>query len=189
VPPAPARTGPASADRRAELNQLVLQRAFEPEVGLGVAVVVGDLAVTAGSVEADRLGEVIGGVEADSGAAVAAGDRLQLGQQLARNASAAVSGRHVHALHLGHVGIEVADPAEPGRLVVDLDQEKDAGGGRQVTRWAGGDLCLEVDSQGCVGLADEIRVEGRHRRIVGGGGFELRVPHKATLMSIRFHQV
>ena len=78
---------------------------FEPEVCFRILVVCGDLVVAGGSVEANGGGEVVAGVEADSAAAVFERDLVEAGEDLATEASAAKGGCHVHALHLGDVGV------------------------------------------------------------------------------------
>lgn len=94
------------------------------------------------------------------------GDLVEVGKDAAAEAGAPVGGSHVHALHLGHLGVEVADPAETGGLSVDAGYEEDPVWRHQVSRGAGGDLLVEVDSrllavvdQRPVSLADEVGVE------------------------------
>lgn len=101
------------------------------------------------------------------------GDFVEAGEDAAAQAAAAVEGRHVHALHLGDVGVEVADAAEPGRFAVNERKEEDAVRRNQVGWRPFGDLLVEVDpgplavvDQRPVGLANEVGVKRLNPRIV-----------------------
>lgn len=164
--------------------QLVVfsQRAFEPEVGFRVLVVGGHFAVAGGEVEADGGGEVVGGVEADRPAAVFEGDLVQPGEDAAAEAGAPVGRRHVHALHLGDLGVEVADAAEPGRLAASEGEEEGAVGRHQVSGRAGGDLGVEVDprffavvDKRPVRLPHEVGVEVQNAGIVALDRFKKEI--------------
>jgi hypothetical protein len=100
-------------------------------------------------------------------------DLVEAVEDSAAEAGAAVGGCHIHALHLGDLGVEVADPTEAGGLSVNAGYEEDAVGRNKVGWRTGGDLLVEVHSrflavvdQRPVGLADEVSVERLHLRIV-----------------------
>lgn len=112
-------------------------------------------------------------------ATVFQGDLVEAGEDAAAEAGAAVGGCHVHALHLGDLGVEVADTAEAGGLSVDAGDEEDSIGRNEVSRGPGGDLLVEVDSrlfavvdQRPIGLADEVGVERSHLWIVPMNGLQ-----------------
>lgn len=101
------------------------------------------------------------------------GDLVEAGEEAAAEAGAAEGGDDVHALHLGDLGVEVADAAEAGGILIDVRQQEDPVRWRKVGRRAGGDLSVEVDprlfpvvDQRPVGLADEVGIQRLNLRIV-----------------------
>lgn len=149
------------------------QSAFEPEVGFRVLVVGGDFAIAGGAVEADGRGEVVGGVEADRAAAVFDRDLVEAGEDAAAEPAAPIRRRYVHALHLGHLGVEMADTAKTGRLAVDAGEQQHPVRRHQVGGRSRRDLLVEVDPRALtvidkrpIGLMDEVRVQASHLRIV-----------------------
>ncbi len=73
------------------------------------------------------------------------GDLVEAGEDPAPEAAAAEGRRHVHALHLRDLGVEVADPTEAGGLGVHPGQQQHPFRRRQVRRRSLRDLLVEVD--------------------------------------------
>ncbi len=103
---------------------------------------------------------------------------------------AAVLGHHVHALHLGHVGVEVADAADRGGLAAAQCEEHRPVGRGQVAGRAGGQLGLDdIEAELGVGLADEVGVELEDQRVVGVPRLELDAHEPSTGSSYSTHSL
>ena len=128
----------------APLGPLQLKAPFEPEVGFRVAVVVGDLAVAGGAVEADRGGQVGGGVEADGAAAVSAAIRSSSARIRRPRPRPRWAGQ-TYMLFTSATAVSRwrTPPIAAGRR--RRGQQQHPGGRHQVARRPGGDLGLDVD--------------------------------------------